>query len=192
MRSLATRHAELGHHEQAIAQLKTVLKLLPAPDAWVLNQIADLYEELGDTEREIKFYQEAARHTRRGFACFNLALVFRRLQRWDEAIVAADEAIARDGKSGAYLAMRALLAEAVQDTAGKELHYRQAFEAFGPLNVLDDFALGWYAFACERNGRSKELGLAQEERRKRQHASNSPGNVRDGELPGMVEQGSFS
>ena len=52
--------AELGHRERAFAQLKKVLASRNAPDGGILNRMGSLAAEIGDAERAVKLYREAA------------------------------------------------------------------------------------------------------------------------------------
>jgi len=60
--------------EKSIEFLKRALKAKNKPDAIILNKIAILYGEIGDFEREEKFYKEAATASSWTGPLFNLAL----------------------------------------------------------------------------------------------------------------------
>jgi len=89
--------AELGHRERAFAQLKKVLASRNARDGGILNRMGMLAAEIGDAERAVKLYGEAAAaEPSWGGPLFNLALLLQRRGDPAGALEALDGALERE------------------------------------------------------------------------------------------------
>jgi len=183
--SLAEKYANLGQRERAVEYLKRSLRARNRPDAGILNQMAIYYGELGDHEREEKFYREAALASSWSGPWFNLALTLRRRRRLQEAMEAIDEAIKRD-PSPPYLVLKALIEEERGNQQESDRCLKKAWSSFGPPPTLDNWELGWFLTAAKMKGDEKKASEAEMERRRR-HTSKT-GRVEEGELP-MIKPG---
>ena len=179
MIELAENYSELRQHEKAIAYLQTVMRQR-GPDANILNKMAIYCGEIGDFEKQEKFYREAANVSSRwGGSLFNLALSQKNRKKYVEAIQSIEAAIQREDDPP-YLVLRAQLAEAVGDQKKRDTYLSQALAEFEPLPALNDWALGWYLTASIMVHNTQNEQLAREEQRRRK-----PGlpTDPDGELP---------
>lgn len=135
--------AELGHRERAFAQLKKVLASRNAPDGGILNRMGMLAAEIGDAERAVKLYGEAAAaEPSWGGPLFNLALLLQRRGDPAGALEALDGALEREILPP-YLVLRAGLASTLGREAEAARDLAAAVDAFGPPVRLSEWALGW-------------------------------------------------
>lgn len=163
---------EIGHRERALEILKRVLRTRNRPDAGLLTRMGILAGELGDSERQEKYYREAASADPRwGGPLFNLALAQHRRRRWSEALVTIDQALARD-ISPPYLILKAqILAELGREPeAAREL--AEALSGVGVVHDLDDWTLGWLLTGAKM-ARNEDLAerLTSELQRRRRKGS---------------------
>ncbi len=177
---IALLYADLGQREKALGLLSGLLKA--GPDLNILNRMGIICGELGDFERQERFYREAARISNSGVPLFNLALSLKRQGRLKEAMVSIDEAIVR-GQDPPYLVLKASLAETLKQQAQRDALLGQAFNSFDPLKTLDDWALGWYLTGALLAGDSERRQSAEAERERRRGPSPGPATNQAGELP---------
>lgn len=180
MIELAENYSELRQHEKSLAYLRTVLRQT-GPDANILNKMAIYYGEIGDYEKQEKFYLEAAAISRGwGGPHFNLALTQKKRRKYQEATTSVEEALKREAENPSYMVLRAQLAESLGDKKKSGSYLSKAIAEFAPLSELDDWAIGWYLTACIMNQDEKNEKLAREEQRRRRGGA-AP--LPNGELP---------
>ncbi len=139
-------YKDLGQREKAVSLARKTLRI-QGPNPYLQNKIAILYGEIGDYAREEKYYLEADRYSPRWKGpLFNLALSYRRQGRYAEAASLLDR-VMREERSGPYLVLRAVVAEAMDDWEGKEVLLDEALHLFAPVSSLSDWELHWYTRA---------------------------------------------
>lgn len=176
----ARLYADLGQREKALSVYRHLLRARGRADANILVRMGLLAGELGDSQREEKYFRECAEADPTwGGALFNLALSRRRRGLWSEALTAATQAIQRE-PDAPYLTLRALVNEALGDTAARDADLVRAIGAFGPVPALDDFELGWCLTACRMAGDAAKAHSAEAEQKKRRQAV--PGTPEPGGL----------
>lgn len=180
MIELADNYAELRQHEKSLFYLRTVLRQT-GPDANILNKMAIYYGEIGDYEKQEKFYREAATVSRGwGGPLFNLALAQKKRRKFQEAIVSVDDALRREVDNTPYLVLKSQLAESIGDKKNRDAFLSKAVAEFAPLSELDDWKLGWYLTACIMNQDEENEKLVREEQHRRRGGA-AP--LPDGDLP---------
>ncbi|MFO7802861.1 MAG: hypothetical protein R6V55_11250, partial [Desulfovermiculus sp.] len=134
-----------------------------------------------------KYYLQADAHSL-GWKgpLFNLALSYRRQGRYVEAACTLDKAL-KAKRSGPYLVLRALIAEAMQDWEGKQSLLEDAMHLFAPVSSLTSWELHWYTTAARMLGMTDSENRAKQERKTR--ASTQEVAPPEGTLP---EDGSQS
>ena len=175
--------AELGHRERAFAQLKKVLAVRNAPDGGILNRMGSLAAEIGDAERAVKLYREAAAaEPSWGGPQFNLALLLERRGDHAGALEAIDTALERESLPP-YLVLRARLAATLGREAERARDLAAALEAFEPAARLSEWALGWLITAATMAGDAalQEKARAELKLRRRGTGGEDVGGV----LPGL-------
>lgn len=179
----ARLYTSLGQREKALAAYRSLLRARGGPDAGLLVKMGILAGELGDCEREERFYREsaAADHTW-GAALFNLALSLRRRGHWNEACATVTESIAREPDPPAFV-LRALVHEELGNRPARDADLARALAAFGPASALDAFHLGWLVTGARMAGDSARLRAAEEEQRSRQKPADGKAFLPGGLLP---------
>jgi tetratricopeptide (TPR) repeat protein len=173
--TLASCYSEIGHHEKALENYKSVLKNKGGPDATILQRMALICSSMGDVERAEKFYREAAAaDTSHGSILFNLALLQRNNGKNRNAIESVDEAIKRE-RHPAYLVLRADLARWAGAEKDCNRILDEAIPAFGAPSALTDWELPWLAFACRLKRDLQRLKEVSEEQYKRSRATGETG-----------------
>lgn len=163
---LSELHAELGMKERAVADLRKAIAAKAKPDAGLLNKLASAYGQLGDVDREERYYREAIGISDWSGSHFNLALALRRQKKFEEAAKTADDAL-RLERAAPYLVLRGLIAAALGDMSGREKLLDEAFGLFGDaLEALDDFELSWFVTAAQIND-PKRLAAGRAEQKRR-------------------------
>ncbi len=174
---------ELGHRERAFAQLKKVLASRNAPDGGILNRMGMVAAEIGDAERAVKLYREAATaEPSWGGPLFNLALLLQRRGDNAGAIEAVDDALERESLPP-YLVLRAGLASTLGREAERARDLATAMEGFGPPARLSEWALGWLITAAGMVGDAALQEVARAELKLRRHGTG--GEDVGGVLPGL-------
>lgn len=165
--NLAEDYADLGQRERALDCLHKALKRKGRPSAFILNRMGMLCGELGDDVRQEKFYREAAAvDTTWGGPLFNLARAQHRRGLFKEALESVDQAIERE-HDAPYFVLRAIICESLGNTTERDRALAEALPKFGPLQTLDDWALGWLTTAAKMKGDEKLLASANDERQAR-------------------------
>jgi tetratricopeptide (TPR) repeat protein len=163
---LGQKYANLGQREKALDYLKRALAGKGEPDAGILNRMGMVAGELGDHEREEKFYREAAAVSSWSGPWFNLALMQERSGRIDEAIEAVERAISA-GEEGPYVVLRAQLAEKRGEHHDREKFLRQAFAGFDAISSQSDWELGWFLTLARMSGDDEKVQQAKAEQSRR-------------------------
>lgn len=181
----ARLYADLGQREKALAVFRRLLRARGRPDSAILVRMGLLAGELGDFEKEARYFREcAAADPSWGGGLFNLALSERRRGLWSEALASVNLAIQREAEP-AYLVLRALVNEALGDAAARDADLARALGAFGPVSAQDDFSLGWLVTACRMSGDAARLRAAEAEQRERHRAKPGQGSS-EGLLPDLA------
>lgn len=181
----ARLYADLGLREKALAVFRRLLRARGRPDAAILVRMGLLAGELGDFEKEARYFREcAAADPSWGGALFNLALSERRRGLWPSALASVSLAIRREAEP-AYLVLRALVNEALGDLAARDADLARALGAFGPVSSQDDFSLGWLVTACRMAGDAPRLRAAEAELRDR-HRFRPGRDPAEGLLPDLA------
>lgn len=182
----ARLYTDLGQREKALAAWRSLLRARGYPDPRILQRMALLAGDLGDHEREERFYREAAAADPAcGAALFNLALSQRRRGLWVEAHASVTEAIGRDPDPPAWV-LRALVYEAMGNRPAREADLARALATFGPASALDDFELGWLLTAARMAGDAALRRAAEGEQRARQRPLPAGAPLAEGLLPDLA------
>lgn len=179
---IAGLYADLGQKEKAIDFLKRAIRSKGAPEAGLLNRLASYYKDIGDFEREEKFYREATVASPWAGTWFNLSLALKRRGKLKEAAEAIEQAI-RLEHDAPYLVQSALIAGAQGDTARSQQLLSEAIIAFDAVRSLSDWELGWYVTALQTLGDDAKLTEARAEQRRRSKDSKESTTATEGELP---------
>lgn len=187
---IARDYAELRQLEKAISYLKRSLQMRNRPDVYTLNLLGIYHGELGDNEREEKFYREAASCSGDGTPLFNLALAQQRRKQFHEAFKTIEECLSRrvDGPS---LTLKAQIALALDKKPIAASSLDEAFVSYegedcaNSIKDMSDWELGWYLTACRLSDQKTKLEAAQREQRRRKDGK--PGAFATGALPMIGE-----
>ncbi|OQX10206.1 MAG: hypothetical protein BWK80_45950, partial [Desulfobacteraceae bacterium IS3] len=147
MTELARLYADIKQHEKAIDYLRTLLLAKNRPDPYILNLMGIYAGEIGDLEKEEKYYREAANASSWAIPLFNLALSKKRQKQINQAVELIDQAIKKDVQAP-YLVLRAQLSEAMRNKDERDKYLEEAFSEFKDTADLDDWELGWYLTAA--------------------------------------------
>jgi tetratricopeptide (TPR) repeat protein len=183
MVELAKKYADLGQREKAIEYLQRVLRTKNRPDADILNKIGIYYGELGDFQRQEKYYREAAQASTCGVPWFNLSLAQEKQGRHAEAMESIDKAL-RQQREAPYLVQKAMLAEKLKNLEERNSCLQEALRLFGPVSSLSDWELGWYLTAAQMQDAQEMISAAKSERQKR---TKQEGDTAFGQLPIMTQ-----
>jgi molecular chaperone DnaK len=183
MVELADAYADLGQREKAVEYLGRVLRNRNAPDAWLLNKMAIYYGEMGDFEREEKFYREAAASSWT-IPWFNLALSQQKRGLHANASEILDKALLTERKAP-YLVLRAQIHGALEDRQQQEKALQEALQVFGAVASLDDWELGWFLAAARMAGDHEKLSQGEAELRSRNRSTGAVGGDA-GVLPALT------
>lgn len=167
---LAENYVELGQREKAVDYLKKALQGKNGVDASILNKLAIYFGEMGDYDREEKFYREAAAASPSwSTPWFNLALAQKKRKRYSEAIESLEKAFSIRHE-GPYLVLAAQVADACHKVADRDKYLKEAFETFGSVSALDDWELGWILAGARLAGKTdlvEQIQLEQKRRKER-------------------------
>jgi molecular chaperone DnaK len=176
---IALLYADLGQYERALGLLANLLKA--GPDLNVLNRMGIICGNLGDYDRQERFYREAAKVSDSGVPLFNLALSKKLQGKVQEAVTIIDAAIARY-PDPPYLVLKAMLADGLKQIEQRDGLLSQAFAAFDPLPTLNDWELGWFLSGTRLSGDGQRQQEAEAEQARRRKPGQPP--VGTGDLPG--------
>jgi tetratricopeptide (TPR) repeat protein len=186
---IAQDYAELQQLEKANFYLKQALRIKGRPDSRILNLLGIYHGELGDAEREEKFYREAARANLGDYLpLFNLALAQYHQKKFDAAAATIDECLKRR-RYGTAFTLKSSITSALGQPAVAATALRDAFEAFEPrgcrepLRMMNDWELGWYLSACDLAHNEAKAESARQEQRRRNERTSMPAS---GQLPMMA------
>ncbi|MDG4594670.1 MAG: Hsp70 family protein [Candidatus Contendobacter sp.] len=166
VQQIALLYADLGQRERAIDLLASLLR--SGPDLNILNRMGIISGEMGDTERQEKYYREAARISNSGIPLFNLALAQHRQGKREAAVQTIDQAIARD-HDPPYLVLKAQIADALRQSELRDTLLEEAFATFDPITTLDDWELGWYLTGAQLDKNTQRQQEAETERHRRRN-----------------------
>lgn len=179
---LARLHADIGHPERALAFINKTLRARSRPDAGLLNRAGILCGEIGDHQRQEKYYREAAQVSTWSAPLFNLALAYEKQGRADDAVATLGEALERS-RDAPYLVLKARLARAAGDeTAAADL-VEEALGLFDPVEDLEDYELYWIEVAARMARNGQLVAEATAERQQRQRAGDTTTGSAGGVLP---------
>jgi len=184
MVELADAYADLGQREKAVEYLGRVLRSRNAPDAWLLNKMGMYYGEMGDFEREEKFYREAAVASSWTGAWFNLARSQHKRGLYAQAAAILDNALLTERKAP-YLVLRAQIHGSLEDRQRQEKTLQEALQEFGSVASLDDWELGWFLAAARMAGDHEKLSQGEAELRSRNRCAGAVGGDA-GVLPALT------
>ncbi len=167
---LAENYVELGQREKAIDYLKKALQGKNGVDASILNKMGIYFGEMGDYDREEKFYREAtAASPFWSTPWFNLALAQKKRKRYNEALESLEKAFSIR-REGPYLVLAAQVADCCHKVSERDRYLKEAFDTFGSISSLDDWELGWILAGARLAGRNdliEQIQLEQKRRKER-------------------------
>ena len=164
--------------------LGRVLRSRNAPDAWLLNKMGMYYGEMGDFEREEKFYREAAATSSWTGPWFNLARSQHKRGLYAQAAVILDNALLTERKAP-YLVLKAQIHGSLGDQQQQAKALQEALQVFGAVVSLDDWELGWFLAAARMAGDHEKLSQGEAELRSRNRRTGAVGGDA-GVLPALT------
>jgi molecular chaperone DnaK (HSP70) len=176
---LADLNRELRHYERALDLLHRAARIR-GEDLHVLVRMGICAAEMRDHDRAEKFYRQAIAAGGGAVVWFDLSLMQERQGKMDVALESIGEAVDIE-RSAPYLVQQASLVGKQGDVAAKKLALEEAFHLFGDHRQLNDWELGWYRYACEQDGRTREKTAADAEVKRRKLDSALAGDF--GKLP---------
>lgn len=179
---IGSLYAKIGQRAKALDIYKRALAGKGGVDPGILLSMGILAGEMGDHEREEKFYREAAQQSRWGAPWFNLALSFKSRGRTKDAIDAVEKAMAVE-RDAPYRVLRAMLAERSKDPKGRKRYLDEALELFNPLTAQSDWELHWYSTAARMANDKKREKAASAEGCRRRRDEMTESVTDGGELP---------
>jgi tetratricopeptide (TPR) repeat protein len=145
---LAKQYAEIEQLDKAVGYLNRALRMLNRRDGNILNLLGIYHGELGDTEREERFYREAAAaRANDPVPFFNLALAKNRWGETAEAREIVKQSLAR-GRTGPSLVLLAQIEEGGGNIPERNSLLAEATRIMGAVSSLGDWELGWLATAA--------------------------------------------
>jgi tetratricopeptide (TPR) repeat protein len=150
---LAKHCTTLDQNEKALGLMSNALAK-KGPDSVILNYMGICCDNLGDNERAMKLYREAAQTPPlTSSPLFNLALVLRRKGQHDQSLRTLDEAIARY-PDPAYFVLRAELLEKLgRPESEKSAALEKAISGrSGSLGKLDSWDIHWLRKGARMQG----------------------------------------
>jgi molecular chaperone DnaK len=165
---LAEWYAELNQKEKALEFLRMAMNKLKRPDIEILNLQGIYCGELGDHDREEKFYHEADKYAAKwGGPLFNLALSYFNRRKYQEALETIEKAIKKEGETGPYLTLKAMCLEKLDHSKNTKPSYQKSLDAFDKPSTLSEWEIGWYSTAAKHLGDEKYIKLADNEFKRR-------------------------
>ncbi len=168
---LAELYSEIRHHEKAIDFLKKALQIINSPDVMILNKLGIICGEIGDYEREEKYYNSATEaDDNYSGALFNLALSKNRRSMYTDALKKIDEALNRKN-SGPYNILRALILKNLGRNTESDDTLKTGIKMFDDFRVQSDWELGWYTTGLKLTGNEKKIKEIENELKARKKSS---------------------
>ena len=153
--------------KKAIDYLKKALQGKHGVDASILNKLGIYFGEMGDYDREEKFYREAtAASPFWSTPWFNLALAQKKRKRYSEAIESLEKAFSIR-REGPYLILAAQVADACHKVSDRDKYLKEAFDTFASVSSLDDWELGWILAGARLAGKNDLIEQIQIEQKRR-------------------------
>jgi tetratricopeptide (TPR) repeat protein len=175
--------AVTGETEKAITAYEQLLERDPN-DNWALNNVAILYGDLGDEERQVEMMTRSlAIDSARTLAYTNLASALMQTGQYDEAEAILDRAVAYLGVSPDILRFEAFLAELRGD-------YEAADSILSVIESEYQGSLFWRSFAA--NHRASLDGTQGRVEAALAHARRSAEIARERDLPGEMLEAELS
>jgi len=165
MLHLSDLYSELGQFEKALGVLQALTAAL-GPTGHTLNKMGIVCGQMGDVQRQEKFYLEASRRDNDSGPLFNLALAKKKQGKLENALTFIDKAI-EHSKEAPYLTLKAMLLDGLGKEAEKSALLQEAFKIYDPVSTLDDWQLGWYLTAAQLAGDARKKSEAESEQRSR-------------------------
>ena len=165
--NIAKLECELGRYEKA-RDLFIALNN-KQPSAYDSFQIGYICGELGDYEREEKFYKESARmDSDDSSALFNLALSQSNQKKYEESLKTINKAILCES-NGPELVLKARIMKSLdKDESDVQSILAHAFKVYGNnLKSLDDWSLSWFAHGANLAADESRLTEHSKERKRR-------------------------
>ena len=183
---LAELECKESHKERALSYLVNLNR--SEPNSRILNKMGIIAGELGDHDREEKFYREAARISlRNSVPLFNLAHSQHEQSKQEEAMKTIDEAIDREQDSP-YLILKAAISDKLkQPRKVQEELLKRAFKEFGNLESLNDYEFSWYDHGANLAGDASKINDVEKERQRRRKRSKTIEGV-EGILPELKNE----
>jgi tetratricopeptide (TPR) repeat protein len=142
---------------------------------------------MGDSTREERLYGEAsAADPTLSAPWFNLALLYKKQQRLEEARHAVEMAVGLEERSAPYYVLQAQIARAFGNEVVMKEILERAMGHFTTLVEQDEWELGWFITAVEMRGDRNAATLAREERSRRKVKSGAVRFEVHGVLPAMA------
>lgn len=174
---IAELERELGRNERALTLLQRAAR--QESNTWLYTLMGITCGNMGDTEREQKYYVEAARLDPNYSApLFNLALAKRRVGANDAAMLYIDKAIAVKRK-GPHFVLKATLEEKKKDRSARDESLSSAFDCFEPLPLQNDWELQWYMAGAKLADDSARIKECEAELARREMPPNDLSNEED-------------
>ena len=179
--------AKLGQNEKAVGLVRTLLRQLNQPAAWLLNRQANYEKARGNHAAAIATYELAAKAagTSWGGPLFNLALLHFGQREYDRALSAINRAIAVDNDPPSQTLKLCILKGMRPDEDGAPAAGR-VLGSFAATNKLQDWELSWLLRAAELAGDDAAKESAERERSVRRKSSPS---AAAGVLPDLRNEG---
>lgn len=184
MVKLANKYGEIGQREKAIGYLKRVIRNGDEPDTGLLNNLALITGQAGDTDGEIRIYKEITSISPSwSTPHFNKALALDRKGLHGEALDSIDCAIRLNPDSAPYKIQRASIMKKMGDPVGYEISLSEGLSGFDNPDKLGEWELGWYIAGLKMADAKEKLKTAETARKNRRNVVMEP--VEGGVLPEM-------
>ncbi len=152
MPRIAELCADLGQHEKAIGLVRTLLRQVNRPVAWLLNRQAMYEDARGNQSAAIQGYEEAGKASRDwGGPFFNLALLYEKQGKYDAALRAIDRGIQLQD-SPPYQILKLRIRKHLKANVETKSKAVLILKDFGDPVDLDDWELGWFIAAADLAG----------------------------------------
>jgi molecular chaperone DnaK len=182
--ALADDYRQLHHREKALEYLKRALRMKGGSDGYILNKMGMVAGDLGDQEKEEKFYREAARAWNSTTPLFNLALAQLKRNAPRDAATTMREVL-EDDPSAPSLVLAGRIAAAEDDDARRDRYFAEARKAFPKPGALDEFELHWATYLGKVLPDAEWLRACEAERRRRNGKGQTAEGADEGLLPNV-------